>query len=140
MCDNPFNFQRQEWQPSASARRFEAGSPNSLGQVALHASLGLLLRVGMETVAQRILGNSDYLNDRLGGLPGISVNAHVSSARQSGIVSFSHQEIPAQRLHTLLANAGITVSVRGHSIRVSPHFYQDESDLARFILALEQII
>ena len=48
MFDNPWNFHRGEWQPSTSAKRFEAGSPNSMGQAALHASLNLLLQADMD--------------------------------------------------------------------------------------------
>jgi cysteine desulfurase / selenocysteine lyase len=48
------DFDRKEWAPSPTATRFECGSPNLLCAHALHASIGLLLEVGMEQVAERI--------------------------------------------------------------------------------------
>ena len=140
MFDNPWNFRRQDWQPSASARRFEAGSPNTLGQVALHASLELLLSHNMDRIAQRIQRNSDFLIDQLGQIRGINVSSQVLPERRSGIVSFTHRNITSQRLNARLAKAGVTAAVRGDSIRLSPHFYQDESDLSSFIHTLEELI
>ena len=47
MVDEPYQFNRDNWQPSKTASRFEAGTPNILGQVAMHASIGLLLDIGV---------------------------------------------------------------------------------------------
>jgi len=140
MIDNPFNFSRQDWQPSTRAQRFEAGSPNSLGQIAMHASLELLLSTGMDVVGQRIMRNSDFLLDQLRQSDSISVSSRTEPERRSGIVSFTHKRIASPRLHSHLAKAGVTTAVRGHSIRLSPHFWQDESDLAEFIRILAKVI
>jgi selenocysteine lyase/cysteine desulfurase len=140
MVDNPWNFHQQEWQPSQSARRFEAGSPNTLGQVAMQASVELLLNIGLKTIARRVLLNSDFLIKQLPKLEGIVVSNRTSPDRRSGIVSFKHRNIKAGSLNSRLARAGITVAVRGDSIRISPHFYQDESDLANFLDVLAESI
>lgn len=139
MFDNPWNFHRRDREPSASARRFEAGSPNTLGQTAFHASLDLLLAVGMDQVSKQILSNTDYLVNELGQIPGIHISSHLSAGRRSGIVSFTHEGISSQRLHSQLAKSGIVTAVRENSIRLSPHYYQDESDLAEFIGLLKSV-
>jgi len=139
MFDNPWNFHRRDWEPSASARRFEAGSPNTVGQAAFHASLELLLAVGMDQVSKQILSNTGYLVSELGQLPGIHISSHLSAERRSGIVSFTHEGISSQRLHSQLAKSRIVTAVRENSIRLSPHFYQDESDLAAFIGLLKSV-
>lgn len=140
MFDNPWKFNRKEWQPSASARRFEAGSPNSLGQIALHTSLNLLLETGMEQVSRRILKNTYFLTGALPGLAGVQITSRIEPERCSGIVSFSHNEIRAGTLNSRLAQAGVTCAIRGNSVRLSPHFYQDETDLSEFVKILEGII
>ena len=47
MVDTPYQFNRESWEPSKSAGRFEAGSPNTVGQAALNASVGLLLATAL---------------------------------------------------------------------------------------------
>jgi selenocysteine lyase/cysteine desulfurase len=140
MYDNPWNFHAGERKPSATARRFEAGSPNNLGQAALHASVDLLLSTGMEQVSARILRNTEYLISELGRLPEIEISSRTDENRRSGIVSFRHCSIPSRRLHSQLAESGITTAVRGDSIRLSPHFYQGEAQLSNFIRILEEKI
>jgi selenocysteine lyase/cysteine desulfurase len=140
MYDNPWSFHRQDPEPSATARRFEAGSPNSLGQAAFHASVSLLLEVGMDQVSAQILKNTDFLIDRLSNLQGISLVSRTQPQRQSGIVCFNHESISPGTLNQRLAEAGVACAVRGDSIRLSPHFYQDEIDLAEFVRILERAI
>ncbi len=140
MFDNPWNFHRVEWEPSTSAKRFEAGSPNSLGQAALHASLNLLLKTGMEKVSGRILQNTEFLIKALSLIAGVQVTSRTEPERRSGIVSFSHESIPSGTLNSRLAEAGVTCAVRGNSIRLSPHFYQDQTDLVEFIQILERVL
>ncbi len=140
MFDNPWNFHRREWEPSTSAKRFEAGSPNSMGQAALHASLKLLLKTGMEQVSGQILQNTAFLINALPLIAGVQITSRTEPERRSGIVSFTHESIPSATLNTRLAEAGVTCAVRGHSIRLSPHFYQDETELAQFIQILERVL
>lgn len=140
MFDNPWNFHRGESEPSTSAKRFEAGSPNSVGQAALHASLNLLLKTGMEQVSGRVLQNTEFLINALSLTAGIQITSRTEPERRSGIVSFTHQNIPSQMLNTRLAESGATCAVRGNSIRLSPHFYQDETDLTEFMQILESSI
>ena len=52
MLEHAGDYQRHEWEPARSARRFECGSPNMLGAMALEASLSLLEDVGMAQVEQ----------------------------------------------------------------------------------------
>ncbi|MGH8035456.1 MAG: aminotransferase class V-fold PLP-dependent enzyme, partial [Lysobacterales bacterium] len=61
MFENPWSFDPGEETPTASARRFEAGSPNTLGQVALSASLDVLFETGLEKVEQQVLDNTSHL-------------------------------------------------------------------------------
>ena len=140
MFDNPWSFERRDWAPSLSARRFEAGSPNSAGQAALHGSVDLLLDHGPERVARRVLQNTGHLIDRLQTVRGLRVVSPTEPARRSGIVSFRCESIAARKLRQELGRLGCVCAVRGGSIRLSPHFYQDEEDLDNFLCSLEKIV
>jgi selenocysteine lyase/cysteine desulfurase len=140
MVDRPWDFGRSEWTPSASARRFEAGSPNSLGQAALCASVGLLLRQGMTAVGQRVLANTGRLIEGLAGLDGVRLASRSEPERRSGIVSFACDRMPPQDLSRRLADAGVACALRGDAIRLSPHFYQGEEEIEAFLHCLTEAL
>jgi selenocysteine lyase/cysteine desulfurase len=137
MFDQPWQFEREDWTPSPGARRFEAGSPNTMGQTAFNASSRLLLDYGMANVGRRVLANTDHLIRRLQDLPGTRLCSPASPERRSGIVRFSHERFSNLDLHRLLTGAGISCVIRGDAIRLSPHFYQGESQLESFMKVLE---
>jgi selenocysteine lyase/cysteine desulfurase len=140
MFEDPWNFHRQDWTPAASAKRFEAGSPNTIGQTALNASTGLLLDYGMQGVASRLLSNTDALIQSLTTMPGIRICSRTEPRRRSGIVSFSHETIPVRNIHRALERSGVSCAVRGTSIRLSPHFYQGEPEITAFNETLQTIL
>jgi len=140
MFDDPWDFQREDWTPSPGARRFEAGSPNSVGQAALHASVSLLLEHGDDAIAERVLRNSGFLAEHLGAIPGIRVVSRTEPERRSGIVSFTHDSVPVREIHSRLREQNCTCAVRESWLRLSPHFYQDEGVLGSFITLLREIL
>jgi selenocysteine lyase/cysteine desulfurase len=140
MFDDPWNFQRDDWTPTRSARRFEAGSPNSTGQAALHASVGLLLQQGMERVGRHVLRNTEFLLMELARLEGVQLISRKEPARRSGIVSFRSRSVPARELYRQLGELGTTCAVREGAVRLSPHFYQDESMLETFMDQLRGLL
>lgn len=127
MYDYPWNFSRSDWAPSKSARRFEAGSPNNLGQVGLHASLSLILDIGVAEISRRVLRNTRRLTEGLSALAGVAVRSWTSTERRSGIVTFDVDGIEARTVFKRLMAAGVTCALRDGGIRLSPHFYQDEA-------------
>ena len=140
MVDRYWDFQRDSWIPSETALRFEAGSPNSMGQAALHASTGLFLETGMETVAERVLANTALLVEQLPRIPGVSLVSRTETGRRSGIVSFAHERISPEEIYRALQNEGVSCAVRGRSVRVSPHYYQGENELGVFLELLAHIV
>lgn len=131
------DYDRRDWRPAASARRFECGSPNMLGIHALHASLTLLLDVGMTEVARRVLANSDYLIGRLAALPEIELLTPAAPAQHAGIVCFRHRGSDARALSQRLAAHGVICAARGGGVRFSPHFYNSHAELDRALALLQ---
>ena len=137
MVDEPYQFDREHWHPSKTAMRFEAGSPNTLGQVAMHASIGLLQDVGMPRVEALIEENSRVLSAGLADIPGVELLRSFDPQRVSGIVSFKPlNKHPADVLKTL-KQGKLTCALRGSGIRLSPHFYQAGRPVQEILKAIE---
>ena len=131
MVEDHFNFDRRDWQPAASARRFECGSPNMLGIYGLNASLSLLLEIGMDIVEQRILEHTDYLHQSLNLNPDLLVLSDPTPGRYAGIITFRHQEHDNTALFHYLRNQNVVCAERGGGIRFSPHCYTTIAHLDR---------
>jgi cysteine desulfurase/selenocysteine lyase len=118
------------------ARRFEEGSLNFLGLHGLGASLELLLEIGIPRIEEQVLGLTDYL---IAGLQerGYNVTTPIASPQErSGIVCFNHPHHAVDDLEQRLSKARVIISKRGQVIRVSPHFYNDETDIDQLLSAL----
>lgn len=124
------DFERSDWAPARSARRFECGSPNMLGIHALHASIGLLLETGVTQIAKLISSNITYLTDYL-----LNNSAEILSEmrpeRRGGIVTFRFPGDDTAVRYQYLQEQGVICALRGGGIRFSPHFYTPQSVLDR---------
>ncbi len=130
------NYSHIELVLKPSASRYEGGSHNMAGFLALGASVRLLLSLGVENVAAAILDFTDQTAEALQGL-GAVIHSPWQSDERSGIVSF---ELPdrnpvAIRKHCLAKN--VALNCRAGRLRISAHAYNDEQDLERLVGALE---
>lgn len=89
MLEHFGDYGREEWQPAASAQRFECGSPNTLGAMALDASLSLLEEIGMEQVGNAVLERVKWLEEGLSAISGVRLHSSREAERRSGILTFS---------------------------------------------------
>ncbi len=112
-----------------NARRFESGSPNMTGIMAMNASLGLLLDIGISTIQQAVLENTTYLIKQLQARSDISILSPVENGRYAGIVTFIKHDCEHEKLYQQLQNNNIICALRGGGIRFSPHFYTKHSDI-----------
>ena len=126
MLEHMGDYTRTTWEPAKSARRFECGSPNMLGAMALEASLSLLEEVGMPTVATLIAERVQWLQDGLGAIAGITLHSPLNPARRGGIFSFSIDGIDNQVVYETLKAQQVVCIPRGPGVRFSPHFYTEK--------------
>ena len=140
MVDEPYQFNREQWQPSKTAMRFEAGSPNTLGQVGMHASIGLLQGVGMESVEALVTANSLTLSAGLEDIPGIELVRPFDSQRVSGIVSFIPARGDLLEINRALKRREVSCAVRGSTLRLSPHFYQAGKPVLEMLNTIEDVL
>lgn len=126
MLEHMGDYNRTGWEPAKSARRFECGSPNMLGAMALEASLSLLEEVGMDQVAALIAERVQWLQDGLNAIPGVQLHSPLNPARRGGIFSFSIDGIDNQLVYEQLKQQQVVCILRGPGIRFSPHFYTEK--------------
>jgi cysteine desulfurase / selenocysteine lyase len=120
------------------ARRYEPGSLNFPGILAMDASLRLLLDLGIETIADRLLTLRARLCELLGAR-GFRLPPALETAdprHRSGIVSVTHPKSDLRPVVAGLARDGICVSLRAARdgtphLRFSPHCYNTDGDLDR---------
>jgi selenocysteine lyase/cysteine desulfurase len=121
-----------------TAARFECGTLNTVGIYGLGAAIDLLLEVGIENVQDQILRLTDYL---CAGL--MQKGYHLFSSREneeaSGIVSFSSPQFSSEELNNRLKVEKIEVSPRCGKLRVSPHFYNNLSEIDRLLEVLPSL-
>ena len=138
MVEHMSDYSRTTWEVAHSARRFECGSPNMTGIHALHASLELLLEVGMATIQQRVLENTRFMLDFFNRFPDrFAVLTPQTAEQHAGIVTFRPLRETPESLHGMLMSANIACALRGGGIRFSPHFYTPRKKLCRALALLE---
>jgi selenocysteine lyase/cysteine desulfurase len=118
----------QSYAPGAS--RFEGGTPNFIGALALATSIDVLARAGPERIAAHVLELTDRLVDGLRSA-GARVLSVRGPGRSSGIVLFDVEGRDSIALGKAIQREGIVTTWRTNGIRVSPHGYNsaDEIDL-----------
>lgn len=115
---------------SETASRFEVGLPGYISLIGASEALKMLLNLGIENVEKRILKLTDYLIERLKDL-GIMLKTPEEPQCRSGIV-LAKLDKPKEVCEAL-AKKNIVVSARANGLRISPHFYNTEAEIDRFI-------
>ena len=131
---NPLDYDAQGFVLPGDARRFEAGTWNIPGALALGASLELLLGEGIDRVWQRVEALTARLHTGLSGL-GLAVTSPRSdAAERSGIVTFEPPaDVDAASAAARLEALGTVVAVRAGRLRASPHFYNRPEQIDRLV-------
>jgi selenocysteine lyase/cysteine desulfurase len=128
----PLEFSTIDFTLKPHAGRWEGGAMNVPGITALGASLELLLGAGIANVERRVLELTDYLCDRAQSR-GWTVFSSREPAEKSGIVSLVHPELSAHEVVKRCLAAGVVVRDRAGRVRVSPHAYNTEAEIDRFL-------
>jgi selenocysteine lyase/cysteine desulfurase len=121
--------------PSASARRFEAGTPAVVNCYAVEAGLKIVLEVGTDAIEQRVRSLTRRCLERLEeiGWPSVTPRA---AERHGATVCVRAREVG--RLVEELARQDIVTSCRDENLRASFHFYNCEDDVETLVAALAQ--
>lgn len=135
---NPRDFLNYDLTQKPDATRFEEGSYNSVGLYGLKAAIELLLEVGISNIETHIL---QITADLIQGLEdkGYRVITPTHNSERAGIVSFESERNTPAELFEMLNEKNIITAERGRGLRVSPHFYNTESEIQRLLDVLPDL-
>jgi selenocysteine lyase/cysteine desulfurase len=123
-----------------TAARYEGGSQNNAGMLALGASLELLTGLGIESIAASVLDITDRACERLCEIGATIVSDrrpdHRQGEQRSGIVSFEIPDRDPMALRRHAMRQQVVFGCRAGRLRISPHAYNNEEDLDRLVNAL----
>lgn len=137
MVEKMHDFDSLDWAPAHSARRFECGSPNTLGIVALEQSLSLLESIGIKAVEKSVINNTQYLINEFSKNPKLEILSSIDDDKLSGIVVVRHKEKDSMALFEYLKEMHVLCAPRGGGIRFSPHYYTPRHKLEKLVKLLE---
>jgi len=139
MLEHSGDYQRDQWQPAASAQRFECGSPNTLGVMALDASLSLLEEVGIDQIGKAVTDRVMWLEEGLSTIDGVRLHSTRTAERRSGILTFSLDHKPTADVWQQLMRNQVVCLPRGPGIRFSPHFYTQSRVIEETLAIVKRI-
>ena len=132
---NPRDFLDYDITQKPDATRFEEGSYNTTGIYGLNAALKLLRTVNIQCIEERVLTLTDLLITGL-DKKGYKVKTPKIKSDRAGIVIFESNIYTPTQLFNLLQENNIITAERGSGIRISPHFYNTESEIEQLLNVL----
>ena len=133
--ETPYAFQPGPWKMKVSAARYEGGSLNMAGFLALAESLKLLQLLKPDWIAAQIREITDYACEKLAAI-GASIRAVRSDRHYSGIVPFQLEQTPPEQIKARAKANGVILSCRAGFVRISPHAYNNPGEIDRLLAAL----
>lgn len=128
-------FERIELTLKEDALRFEEGSYNVMGIIALGASLDLLFEAGIERVRSRVLDLGDLVISEA-DRRGYQVRTPRERGSRGGIVSFAGPFDPKTMKQALMSRR-VVVNERGGALRLAPHFYNTDEEILRLFSEID---
>lgn len=130
---DPYALESTKLDLTHEARGLELGHPPFASVFALGGALELIESLGIEAIQSRVEGLVEVLHRGLDerGLP---IDSPRHPDERSAITMVGVPD--PRRKAAELAEKNVFVSARGNGLRVSLHYYNDESDIARFLDAL----
>jgi cysteine desulfurase/selenocysteine lyase len=131
--------------------KFEAGTPNITGAVALGATVDYLAAIDFDALARHEADLLQYATERLGEIPGARV---VGTARhKAGVLSFVLEGIHAHDVGTIVDSEGVAIRTGHHcamtvmdffdvpaTARASFALYNNRDDVDRLIAGLRKAV
>ncbi len=133
------------------ARRFENWETNYAAKIGLGVAVDYALSWGLDAIESRVTVLAERLRSLLTNVEGVHV--HDQGQRRCGIVTFTVDGVPAQKVQQQLSDSGVNVSVslvdyarldlstRGlpDLVRASVHYYNTDHEIDRLITALPKV-
>lgn len=129
--------------------KFEAGTPNIEGAIALGVAIDFMQNIGMEKIAAHEKALMDYLHERMSAIEGLEI--YGQAPEKSGAFSFGLRGAHPTDIGTLLDNQGVAVRTGHHcaeplmdrfhipgTVRASLAVYNTAEDIDRLYEATQK--
>ena len=146
------NVGREESTWAEIPHKFEAGTPNIAGAIALGAAADFLDEVGFDRIAEHERELLSYALERLDDLGGIRVYGPTDLDERSGVISFTMGDAHPHDISTILDSRGIAIRAGHHcaqlvmqhfgisaTARASFYLYNSTDDVDRLIEGLASV-
>jgi cysteine desulfurase / selenocysteine lyase len=128
----PWDFFHYDQPLSATATRYENGTLNFPGVLALGASVQTFLEIGVSNIEQHLQTLTQQLMDGLTGNPAFTHVTDFSPERRAGIVSATLANTAGgDALCEKFLQRNITISLREGRLRFAPHCYNTTAEIAQ---------
>jgi selenocysteine lyase/cysteine desulfurase len=126
------------WAPHRSAKRFEYATASPALVAALEASIaGIHLRYGVEAIRAEILRLQDLLIDALD--PALFVVPQREAVNRSGILGIVPRRRTPEDFVQGLRGRGFVTSSRGGYVRIAPHYFVTDDEMAGLARAMNEL-
>ncbi|MEM9366004.1 MAG: aminotransferase class V-fold PLP-dependent enzyme [Planctomycetota bacterium] len=130
---NSHDYQHPKLELKDEAARFESGSANMVGLMALAASMELFVavrqRFGPDCISKRVCDLAAYAHNALKRAGATALFGPFETDHASGIVTFEVAGMSPATFRKRALDHGIVVSCRGGGVRASIHAYNNETDI-----------
>jgi cysteine desulfurase/selenocysteine lyase len=136
-----------------SPSKFEAGTPDVAGAVALASAIDYLNSIGLSQIRDHEIMLSEYLLEKLSKIKRVKLFGNAPADQRTGLVSFSVEGIHAHDLSDFLAKQQVALRAGFHcamplhqnrscgaTLRASYYLYNQISDLDALLENLEKAI
>ena len=117
--------------------KFQTGFRNYVGIVGLESSVKYLLNFGMENIRKKNQKLSNLFRDELEKISNVILYGPDDPEKRTSIISFNIKNFDPEKVVEKLEKQNIILAVREimekKIIRVSPHFFNNESDMLKVI-------
>lgn len=130
--------------------KFEAGTPDYVGSIALASALDYVQTIGMDEIARYESELCSYALDRLLAIPGMRIIGQ--AAHRSAVISFLVGNIHPSDMGTLLDRLGIAVRTGHHcaeplmdrmgipgTVRASFSFYNTKTEIDSLVAGIDRV-
>ena len=131
--------------------KFEAGTPNIAGGIALGIAIDYLNKIGFEAIAAHEQELLEYATQKLGQIEGLRIIG--SAEKKTSVISFNVGNIHPYDIGTIVDKLGIAVRTGHHcaqpvmdffeipgTVRASFAFYNTKEEIDIFVEALQKAI
>jgi selenocysteine lyase/cysteine desulfurase len=130
--EDPFAFDNRRIRVLGSNARTELGCPPFATIFALGAAVDYIAGLGIDRIAERVLALNEYLTDRLA-----AESFEVLSPDGKYRSGETLVRVPdPSGANAFLADRGVQVTPKPEGLRISTHFYNDETDIDACVGAL----